>query len=150
MKRRDIYKSGYSFAKEKNQKEIRRLKIVSIVLPLFILFLLVFGIIRSLDFFSPKKEEVKQLFDPAAEERRINEYETRLAQYESVSIPYDDPQNRFSVIFMTPYVSDKIGVVIYTDKDYDNVKREAAAIVQKAREKVSIDTVTYIDRFKQK
>ena len=121
MKPRDIYKSGYSFAKEKNQKEIRRLKIVSIVLPLFILFLLVFGIIRSLDFFSPKKEEVKQLFDPAAEERRINEYETRLAQYESVSIPYDDPQNRFSVIFMTPYVSNKIGVVIYTDKDYDNV-----------------------------
>jgi hypothetical protein len=150
VKPRDIYKSGYSFVKDKNDKQIRILKIVSIILPLFILLILIISVVKSLDVFAPKKQKVTQLFDPQKEERRINQYDAALTKYKDASIPYEDPQNRFAIIFMTSYVSDKIGVVMYSDKDYDKVKSEAEEIIRAARAKVSIDTVTYINRFEEK
>lgn len=149
MNARDIYKSGYSFAKKQDDKRVKWLKIVSLILPLIIFLVLCMGFISSLDLFSKKEETVSKIFEEQEKERELEIAKALTIEqnYKEAKIPYVDPAGNFSIIFMTPFVSDQIGVVINNEKEYDKSKAEADQILNAARSRAAIDSVTYIKNY---
>jgi hypothetical protein len=153
MKEKDIYRSGYGFAKEQHDRNIKILKIVSLILPLIIIGTFCVTFILSTSFFKSKDETLTQLVpdDPAVQEKKKADFQKEQEDlYLAAGIPYRDPQNRFYIEFTTPYISSDISVVINSEKDYDKVKTEADALVAKAKKQISITSVTYINGFDTK
>ena len=116
-----------------------------VTLPFILLGILTCRAIYSLPFFRPKSTSVNRVFqDRRAEEERLR---TISQQYADAGIPYIDAQERFVIIFTTSYPSDDITVVIQTQNDYDNIRKEADKIIQEAREKVQINKFRYLDSY---
>lgn len=147
----DIYNSGYNFAREQREKRNKILKLITFIFPIIILITLGVGFITSLDVFKGRSENVNKVFTQEDQENeKIKAYQAQSDAYKNAGIPYTDPKNRFSIIFMTPFVSSQVGVVINSDKDYDKVKAEADSIIASAKRKVNISSITYLNNFENK
>jgi flagellar basal body-associated protein FliL len=145
MKESDIYNSGYSFAKLANDRKRKILTILTIIFPIFILAALVVGFIGSLDSFSNKSERVARVYpNEATEEQRAEASRKIVNSYADAGIPYKDPQGRFEIRFISPFVSSEVVVVIRSEKDYDKLKAEADTIIGNAQSKVPITQVSYM------
>jgi len=144
------YKSDYDFVKKRKAQQTKLLKIMVIVFPVLIVFVLLFSVVSNFSVFKPKTDKVNQVFQEDPEVKRLQQLKTLEDAYKNASIPYSDPQKRFTIIFETSYPSDQIAVVINSEKDYDSVKAQADKIIESAKEKVTINSVTYIDMYKNK
>lgn len=149
MNSSDIYKSGYKFAREDDKQRIRRLKLVTVGFLLVLTLVACFGFVDSLNLFSKKQESVQQVFEDQTDEEEaiIQAAIVQEAAYKEAKIPYDDPNGKFSIIFLTPYVSDQVAVVINSEKEYDESKKAADEIINAAKSKVLINSVTYIKNY---
>ena len=152
MNSRDIYKEGYDFARKKSERKAKALKVATLLIPVFIILFILMSFVLSLNIF---KEESTVTTQPYVENTSSKIIQERLEQevnsdqeaYKNSKIHYRDAQNRLAIIFMSPYVGGDIGVVIYTNKDYDEIKKEAEDIINKAKSTVSITSVVYINKF---
>ncbi len=141
-----LYRENYSFAKEEHKKKRKRLIFISAGFIFLILISLLYSAIASWNPFAGKRERVSRVFSSEEKAEIVNEEYKELEDlYIRARVPYEDPEGRFSIIFMTPYVSDEVGVVIKTEKDYDKVKAEADRIISDAKKKVRINSVTYLN-----
>ncbi len=144
MGKNNIYNSGYKFARDSNDRKRKLLIAVSILFPVFIVIILVYGFFSSLDSFQGTRDTVKKTLPVQSETEVVAEQSRKKTEaYANAGIPYSDPQGRFGINFVTPYVSSQVLVVFRNDKDYDNVKSEADSIIKKAKTNVPITEVGY-------
>lgn len=137
--------SQYSFVQKERQKRSKQLLLISIAFLSLILITLTYSVVSSLISKGKTNDTVDKVFKDDQQEQAKKENEQKVTAYKAASIPYDDPQGRFSIIFVTPFVSDRVAVVFNTNKDYDKVKIEADAIINEAKKKVPIQSVSYIN-----
>lgn len=144
MSASDIYNSGYSFARERDEKKKKVLLLVSVLFAFVILVFLAYGFISSLSFFQGTTEKVTKAL-PNADDITAVELanKEKTEKYTNAGIPYKDPQNRYEIRFMTPYASDSVVIVFKSEKDYDVSKAEAEKIIANAKQKVEIKSITY-------
>lgn len=139
----------YNFALKNKQEANQRLKYFSIAFVVVVLIFTGWAFISSLGIFNRRTESINQpIADPAKERTATEEAAQAQKQaYEDSNIPYDDPSGRFSIRFLTPYVSNQIVVTIFV-KDRNQeiaVRNEATQIINRAKEKVDISNVYYIN-----
>jgi hypothetical protein len=141
------YNVEYQFTKQERLKNRKKLIIIGVIFTSLILLALISTVVRTL-WQKRNAENVSQVFPNAIEqETERKAYGEAQQAYRDVKIPYNDPQDRFYIEFVTPYVSDRIRVVIASDKDYDKVRSDAESIVNEAKKKVPINSVVYINNF---
>jgi hypothetical protein len=146
---RDVYNSSYEFAKREREAAIKRLKIISVTFPLVILTILGGSFLSSFIRSRNKSDIVTEVFPKQKDEEKVmTDEQNKIAAYKAVKIPYEDPNSKFSIIFVTPYASGDIAVVIKSNKDYYDIKREADEIIKEARKDVRITSVSYINNAK--
>jgi hypothetical protein len=140
----EIYNEGYDFARKSSNRKTKLLKLVTLLFPIFILFVLFVGFVSSLDMFKKTSETVTKVNTKDAQQEELNR-ETRLIEqaYTQAGIPYDDPNGRFSIDFVTPFVSSELVVVINTDKEYDIAKVEADKVINTMKSQVKVTSVSY-------
>lgn len=141
MKSSNIYKF------KKKEEFVEKQKKINLYLA-SVFFLLTCGIFTyavfsMLGVFNTSREVIDQPFQSA--EKRVEDdifYQAEL--YAKHNIPYYDPEERFSIEFFTPYVSDHIVVYIFDTENPDKAKADADAIIESAKRNVKINKVTYI------
>lgn len=138
-----------------NEKLKRNKKLVYFIPLIALLLLLLILIVWITDIFKPANNSnsltnnspvsmTPTISITSTDGYRISENEKR---YADANIPYYDPQGRFFIHFLTPYVSDQVVVVFKNNKDYDEMTKEADAVIAEAKKKVSINQVSYVDEF---
>ncbi len=144
-----IYNSGYEFVRKRTEQKDKVLKIITIALPLIVIFTLLVGFITSMDIFKSKTEDVTKVFknDPTPSVDPTIQIQQYLDSYKQAGIPYEDPNGRFRIDFATPYPSDQIALVINTPKDYDKTVTDAQAVIVQIQKKINVKTVTYFKRY---
>lgn len=150
MSNSSIYKNNYSFLKDKDSKQFRRIMLIVGILIGFLLIILIVRFVRSLPAFQKKEESITNLTNvntnPLTGEEDI--FTQQIAEeYADVGIPYEDPEGRFAIVFMDPFPSGYIGVVIHTKEFYDEAKEDADRIINAARKNTEIISVQYINGF---
>ena len=150
MKESDIYTSGYDFAARQSRNKKKTIIIVSVIFVCSIIFFFLFGVLKNIELPFNQTQKVDKLFNiDDTNAKKGEDYTKEVELYKNVNIPYDDPENRFSIVFMTPFVSGDIGVVIYNEKDYDTTKAEADKVIEAAKKRVPVTSVSYLNSFKQ-
>jgi hypothetical protein len=139
-------------AVRKNKQEISKtLKYASIGFVVLILGAMLWGIIAGTGFFNKRTETVNRpiedVISQTAEELKEDRDKTQM--YADARIPYRDPEGKFEIKFVTPYVSDQIVVIIKTaDRTkQEKARSESAAIITEAKSTVVISSVSYINNY---
>ncbi len=139
----------YDFAKKQKAETEKRLKIAAGTFAVVILIFMCWSLINSFNLFSTSTTSVNQpIRDNVDEEQRLREANQALInRYAAAKIPYTDPQNRFQINFLTPFVSDKVVVIINTPQNRDQIVQEANTIINTAKQSVQITSVSYVENY---
>lgn len=149
MAEKDFDNFDYKFVSRNKKLQNQRLKIASIAFVVALLFFTVWGFFTTLNLFPVTTTNItRPVDDPdkALEESNLSEQQ-KILNYQNAKIPYKDPAGRFEIKFLTPYVSDQIAVVLYTPDNQAQIRSEAGAIIVKAKERVAISNVYYINGY---
>ena len=91
----------------------------------------------------------KDLYYKEQIEKENKDYEILSQKFELANLPYNDPQGRFSIEFLTPYYSGNLVVIIKkrfsSDEDMNAMFNDINNVLRGAQNYVDIETINYVE-----
>lgn len=139
----------YKEAKIRKAQNNQRLKYASIAFGVVILLAVIWAFFSSLNLFGKTSTSIRQpIVDTQKNTNQELDNQKKITEnYKNANIPYKDPNGRFEIKFLTPYVSNQIVVYINSSNNPNAIKQEADAIIAKAKQTVDISNVYYINNY---
>jgi hypothetical protein len=139
----------YDFAKKQKEIYQKNLRLAAFGFGVLVLLFTCWALVSGINLFPNTSTQInKPVNDPTSNDEQIAKAnQEAIDRYANVRIPYRDPENRFTIDFATPYLSDEI-IVGLNRPDPNNVLRnEANNIIATAKKSVEINKVIYKENY---